>query len=93
MEMQQLLALLDQVGDNRIVGFIMDNSSRVYYRDTMLFDRNKHLDMDTECIKITDIDIDDNVYICYKPIATIQSVLVSDVPGEISKYNTRYIGG
>ena len=93
MDLQQFLALLDQVGDDRIIGFIMDNSSRMYYRDNMLFDRNKHLDMATQCIKITDVDNNDNVYTCYKPVSVIQGVLVSDKPGEISKYNTRYIGG
>lgn len=93
MEMQHLLALLDKVGDNRIIGFIMDNSSRVYYRDKNLFDRKKHLDMKTECILITEVDCNEHEYTCYKPIATIQSILVSDKAGEISKYNTRYIGG
>lgn len=91
--MDQLLALLDQVGDNRIIGFIMDNSSRIYYRDNLLFDRNKHLDMVTQCLKITDVDNNGNVYTCYKPVGVIQAVLVSDKIGEIDKYNTRYIGG
>lgn len=93
MELEQFLALLNKVGDNRIIGFIMDNSSRVYYRDKMLFDRNKHLDTETQCIVVTDVDNNENVYTCYKPISVIQGVLVSDKPGEISKYNTRYIGG
>lgn len=93
MELEKLMALLDKVGDNRIIGFIMDNASRVYYRNNMLFNRKVHLDMETECIKVIDVDNNDNEYICYKPISTIQSVLVSDVAGEISKYNTRYIGG
>lgn len=93
MEMEHFLKLLDKVGDDRIIGFVVDNSGRMYYRDNMLFDRKKHLDMETQCVKIIDIDNNKNEYICYKPINTIQAVLVSDKPGEISKYNTRYIGG
>lgn len=95
MEYDKLIKLIDKMGgDDYVLGFVFDNSGSKCYTNANPFNRDRHLDIETECLfDFDDVDTGNNKLTGVKPIATIQSVLFTDTTKDKDKYNTRYLCG
>lgn len=90
MDVGELYDLIDtHGGDDYVMAFCFDNTSRIIFRNNMCFDRSKHIN--GNFIEIEDIDTHKNVYVTAKHIDHIQTVLFSDKPKDHDKYEKRYI--
>jgi len=92
MSLESLLAFVANVGEDKIAGFSFNNSGRVMFTSSKSFSLDGNV-TDDGYLKIGDSDTDGNIYYMYKPIATIESIIVVDDALARDKLNLRYIFG
>jgi len=84
----------DGGGDSRVLGFIFNNiSKKVFKRDEFVFEEVFLIigAENTEVIKMEEEDNKGNVYYVYKPVDTLESIIMVPEPTVIDIIEKRYI--
>ena len=86
------LTFVAEVGEDKIVGFIFNNSARRLFTTTDPFTLDSCVSTNG-LLKFTERDSGGITYYVYKPLATIEAILVVNDSLDRDRINLRYIGG
>lgn len=78
-------------GEQHVIGFIFDNSSRIIFDDPV-FTFATHYHDASGCLFFKDADTHGHPYTIVKHIENIQSVIFIDNIADFDDFNKRYIG-
>ena len=99
-----LIALIDSIGKDKIVGISYDNSKRTTVRDMYdaqgkptgqreSFDDRFTIDQTHDCIVVSDLDSGRVPYKTYIPLICVQGIIAVEDAADRNKINMRYTVG
>lgn len=72
---EQFLAILDYVGDDHIMGFKFDNSSRKMFKKEEKFNRDEHYIPAIKALRFKEKDVKGTEFFVIVPILNVQGII------------------